>query len=636
MSLKKESHRKTITGFLLGAALLSTGCQPEETQQEQLTQQATQQEQAATNAAVEQHRNAQPEILFEKITASLFSARPMHATKYGVSEETAGGYYQDKLPDFSPAAEKAFRESLRQYAEQLAMISPDAIQDEENRRVVIDLADYYSGSREFDIGFIDSWMGHSPFIVSQINGPAIDVPNVLQNNHPVKSEQNARDYIARLALFDDMIESVISKVRADAEKGWVPPKVIIKGAVSFLTGFIAAEPEQHVLVDRLQTRLDALDLAEDKKNAMMVEAVNLVKNTVYPAYENLAKVMRELEQKAPQESGIWAQPGGEEFYRYAVSELGDTDLTPEQVHQIGLDEVERITAEMDVILKSEGHDEGSVGKRMAALNEEDRFIYEDSDEGRQALLNDLNDMLAEINEVMPTRFATIPPYDVEIRRIPVERQEGAPGGQYTAPPLDGSEPGIYWINLRDMKANPRFGLKTLTYHEANPGHHWQIALNLAQESLPMLRRIAPYNAYVEGWALYSELVAWEMGMYENDPYGDLGRLKAELFRAVRLVVDTGLHHKKWTREQAIAYMAETTGTAQSDVVAEIERYMAWPGQALGYKLGMLNIVNQRNKAKAALGEDFDIREFHDVVLLGGAVPMTVLNEKIDMWIASKE
>ncbi|ACV25803.1 DUF885 domain-containing protein [Kangiella koreensis] len=640
MSFTQRVNRKTIISILVSAALLSAGCQQEEENQE--TQDVVEQEQAAVDSAVskeqsiKQQEEATPGMLFDKITTTLFAARPMDATMYGVSQEVAGGYYQDKLPDYSPAAEKALRQGLRHYADQLATLKSDTVQGEENRQVVIDLAHYYSGDKKFDIGFIDGWMGHSPFIVSQINGPAIDVPNLLQNNHPIKNEKNAKDYLVRLQSMGEMMESVKAKVLADADKGWVPPKVIINGALNFLNGFIAAEPEKHALVTNLQSKLDKLDIPSEQKEKMMFDAVSITKTTIYPAYKNLAMVMEDLLEKAPEESGIWAQPDGAEFYRYAVSELGDTDLTPEEVHQIGLDEVERISAEMDAILKSEGYDKGTVGERMASLNDEERFIYEDSDEGRKKLLNDLNGMLADINEVMPTRFATIPPYDVEIRRIPVERQDGAPGGQYTPPPLDGSEPGVYWINLKDMKANPNFDLKTLTYHEANPGHHWQIALNMAQESLPLIRRIAPYNAYVEGWALYSELVAWEMGMYKDDPYGDLGRLKAELFRAVRLVVDTGLHHKKWTREQAIQYMSEKTGSAKSSVVSEIERYMVWPGQALGYKLGMLNIVEQREKAKEELGEAFDIKEFHDLVLLGGAVPMSVLNDKIAAWIESKK
>ena len=316
--------------------------------------------------------------------------------------------------------------------------------------------------------------------------------------------------------------------------------------------------------------------------------------------------------------------------------LGDSDLTPQQIHDLGLSEVERITSEMDEILNVQGMTEGTVGERMMALLDDSRFIYEDSEAGRAELLNDLNKYIQEISAMMDEQFATRPKYDVEVRKFPKAREESAPGGQYTNPPLDGSQPGIYWINLRDIKANPRFEMKTLTYHEAIPGHHWQVALNLEQEDLPMLRRIAPYNAYVEGWALYSELVGKEMGLYKNDPFSDLGRLKAELFRAVRLVVDTGLHYKKWSREQAIKYMMEIGGVVESDAIAEVERYMVWPGQALGYKLGMIQIVKLRNDAMQKLGDKFDIKEFHDVVLLGGAVPMSVLENKISDWVASKE
>ncbi len=289
---------------------------------------------------------------------------------------------------------------------------------------------------------------------------------------------------------------------------------------------------------------------------------------------------------------------------------------------------------MNTILVNEGYTNGTVGDRMVALNEEERFLYEDSKAGREQLLADLNGYIDEITLKMAPVFKTKPSYEVQVRSFPVEIQDGAPGGQYSPPSVDGSKPGIYWINLRDMKANPKFGLKTLTYHEANPGHHWQVALNMDQASLPFLRRIAPYNAYVEGWALYSEKVASELGLYENDPFSDLGRLQAELFRAVRLVVDTGMHHIRWTREQAITYMSEITGTAESDVVAEIERYITWPGQALGYKLGMLKILSLRDHAKTALGNKFELSAFHDVLLLGGAVPMAVLERNIEQLIKS--
>jgi uncharacterized protein (DUF885 family) len=287
---------------------------------------------------------------------------------------------------------------------------------------------------------------------------------------------------------------------------------------------------------------------------------------------------------------------------------------------------------MDAILSAEGYGDGTVGARMTALGTEARFLYPDSDAGRAELIADINRYIEEISVTMAPLFRTQPPYQVEVRAFPVEVQDGAPGGMYSPPSLDGTKPGIYWINLRDPNGNPRYSLKTLSYHEANPGHHWQIALAMAQSDLPFLRRIAPFNAYIEGWALYSEQLAAEIGMYRDDPFGDLGRLQAELFRAVRLVVDTGLHHKQWTREQAVEYMAETTGQPASDVAAEIDRYMAWPAQALGYKLGHIEILALRDEATQALGERFDLAEFHDLVLLAGALPMAVLEARVKAWI----
>ena len=358
-------------------------------------------------------------------------------------------------------------------------------------------------------------------------------------------------------------------------------------------------------------------------------------NVVYPAYQSITNATEQLLTKARNEAGVWAQPNGEAYYQEAIRQLGDSALTADEIHQLGLDEVTRISKEMDAILVSEGYKGGTVGARMIGLTDEERFLYDDSQAGRAQLLNDLNGYIDEITEKMAPVFQTKPSYQVEVRSFPVEIQDGAPGGQYSPPSVDGSKPGIYWINLRDMKANPTFSLKTLTYHEANPGHHWQASLNMDQTSLPFLRRIAPYNAYAEGWALYSEKVASELGLYENDPFGDLGRLQAELFRAVRLVVDTGMHHKRWTREQAISYMSDKTGSAESDVIAEIERYITWPGQALGYKLGMLKILSLREHAKAELGEQFDLSAFHDVVLLGGAVPMAVLERNVNNWVQSQ-
>lgn len=583
------------------------------------------------------HKTSTDEVnlntLYDQGTMTLFKARPSSSTMYGLDEKLAGGKFNHRLADFSPASEAQMRQSLRDLNQQLKNIKyPD-----NNTAVMENITRYFAGSPDFDIGYIDVWMGLSPFIINQINGPLIDVPNAMITNQQIKNLSDANDYVARLESFDVFVKNIQDKMSADAQKGWLPPKIILEKANAAMQGFLKPAAFEHPFVSSFQTKLEKVDnISDDDKKRLIKKTKMAVSNKVYPAYVKVIAQLRHALKSATNESGIWAQPNGDEYYKEAVKMLGDTDLSPARIHQVGLDEVKRISQEMDNILKAQGLVSGTVGQRMLQINDDPQFLYEDSDAGRQQLLDDINGYIKEISAMMDEQFATRPKYAVEVRKFPKSREASAPGGMYTNPPLDGSQPGIYWINLRDIKANPKFDLKTLTYHEAIPGHHWQVALNLEQDSLPMLRRIAPYNAYVEGWALYSELVAKEMGLYKNDPYSDLGRLKAELFRAVRLVVDTGLHYKKWSREQAIKYMAETTGTVESDVVAEIERYMAWPGQALGYKLGMINILGLREQAKKQLGNKFDIKAFHDLVLLNGAMPMSVLNDNVDKWVKQQK
>ncbi|MBU1619923.1 MAG: DUF885 domain-containing protein [Gammaproteobacteria bacterium] len=598
---------------------------------------STAQSTATTPPAAVASATQSAEQLYQQGTQLLFQARALNASALGLSEEVVGKAFHTELENYSAEAEAQLRKQLNAVISQLAAlpVPADAV-EAENQAVMLNIMQYYAGSKDFPQGYIDSWMGLSAFVVNQINGPTIDMAGALQNSHPISNEQDAKNYLSRLEKFGAALKAVEQRFVSDAASGWIAPKVLLEKSLPILDGYASGDVTEHVLYKDFAKKLDQLkELSAEAKQQYLTSAALLVEQQVQAGYRQLAATVRAELPKARTESGIWAQPNGEKFYAWSVKQLGDTELTPEQIHQTGLDEVARISQEMDSILKAQGYAEGTVGARMTALNGEARFLYEDSDAGRQQVLDDLNTYIAEINQRMPELFATKPPYPVEVRRIPVEIQDSAAGGQYSSPAIDGSKPGIYWINLRDIKANAKFDLKTLTYHEANPGHHWQVALNLAQEHLPLLRRVAPYNSYVEGWALYSELVAKEMGMYQDDPFGDLGRLKAELFRSVRLVVDTGLHAKKWTREQAITYMAETTGTTETDVVSEIERYMAWPGQALGYKLGMLKIVELRAYAKEQLGDNFDIKAFHDLVLLGGAVPMSVLDTKVKNWVAGQ-
>lgn len=634
----KNNHKKGVLATAIIAALTLTACDSQKpTEQNQVAIEASK---VSEKATVQEVETAQQRLssLYLQAKQALFKQRALSATMFGLSKQDVGIAVNSEIELYGSKDEAELRTTLLKLSKDIAAVELDNadITLRNNQQVMAGLTRYFAGSADFTIGFIDTWMGLSPFVVNQINGPLIDMPRIMQNDQAITTEQQAQEYIARLGQFDVVAASIIEKQTADAKQNWLPPKVTLTGAINYLSSFTSAPAESHVFVTVFTTKVNTIkDLTSQQKQLLIEQAIEKVKNVVYPAFKSVEQASRQLLSKARVESGIWAQPKGSEYYQDAIKQLGDSDLSPAQIHQIGLDEVARISSAMDTILKEQGYNNGTVGERMVALNEEPRFLYEDSKAGREELLADINGYITEITTKMAPVFKTTPSYQVEVKAFPVEVQDGAPGGQYTSPAVDGSKPGVYWINLRDMKANPKFALKTLTYHEANPGHHWQIALNLDQADLPFLRRIAPYNAYIEGWALYSEQVAYELGMYENDPFGDLGRLQAELFRAVRLVVDTGIHDKRWTREQAITYMADKTGSAKSDVISEIERYMAWPGQALGYKLGMLKMLSLREQAKKQLGEAFDLAEFHDVVLLNGAVPMAVLERNVNHWLASK-
>ncbi|TQV84692.1 DUF885 domain-containing protein [Exilibacterium tricleocarpae] len=615
--------------IIITAAALLTACSDN-------GRQVASETQTAPQATV---TRAEIDTLVDTHTLAFMQSQPVLSTLLDIDEKLVGGKYNHRLPDYSPDGMNAVQSAMAAAAAQLDAVNRDGLsaKDRLHLDVVAVIDRYYAGHQPFSAGYIDTWGGHLPYIVNQIAGPLIDIPKAMQVQQRIASLEDARDYLARLQAFAPFTEQVLAKLKADESAGVILPKKLFGKTLTYFDNFLAATPAEHALVTTFSTRLEKVDaLSAAQRQQLTQQAIDNVNAVVYPGYQKIAAFMREQEQRAPSNDGIWAQPGGADYYLHAIQFLGDSALSAAAIHTTGVNEVQRITTEMDGILKANGLTDGSVGERMMALNSDPRFLYEDSDAGRAQLLADLNTQVEEVMAKAPAMFATLPDADIEVRRIPVVSQAGEAGGFYTAPSLDGSRPGIYWINLRDMKANPSYSLKTLTYHEAVPGHHFQIALNMAQTDIGLLRQNAPFNAYVEGWALYSELLAKEMGMYQDDPWGDLGRLQAELYRAVRLVVDTGLHAKQWTREQAIDYFYQTTGNPITDVIAEIERYMAWPGQALGYKLGMLQFVELRAKAQTALGEAFDLREFHDLILLPGARPMAAVQRDVTAWIAAKQ
>lgn len=572
-------------------------------------------------------------------TTTFLRQQPTLATMLALSELEGGAGYNSRFPDYSTAGMQKMQNSMASAAQALRQIDRQGLSpaDQTHQQILTNIFNYYAGDKAFKAGYIDTWGGHLPYIINQISGPLIDIPKLMQVQQAVTSETQARAYLTRLQNIQGLVDAVISKYKQDAAGGVLLPANLHPKTLAFFDRFLDSPAAEHALVTSFAKKLENVaSISEQQRTQWIDQAIELVSDVVYPAYQRARQAVAETQQRASQNDGIWAQPDGDAFYAHAIQYLGDSTFTAEQIHQIGLDEVTRISQQMDQILNANGYTTGSVGERMMQLASLPGQIYPATDAGRQDLLDYLSEEIDTIMAKAPAFYGTLPEQAVEVRRIPPVSEAGEAGGFYTPPSLDGSRPGIYWINLRDMQAVPKFGLKTLTYHEAVPGHHFQIALNMAQQDIGLLRQNAPYNAYVEGWALYSEYVAATyMDMYTDDPLGDLGRLQAELYRAVRLVVDTGLHAKHWTRQQAIDYFHTTTGTSLSDVVPEVERYMAWPGQALGYKLGMLQFVALEQQARDTLKSKFDIRAFHDVVLLPGARPMALVKQDVENWIATQ-
>jgi uncharacterized protein (DUF885 family) len=399
--------------------------------------------------------------------------------------------------------------------------------------------------------------------------------------------------------------------------------------------FRAGGADRNVLQTSFVKRIGEIEGLPPEARAKLTQAArHQIEISVLPAWQRLADYLPELQAQATETVGAWKHPEGSLYYGWALRSHTTTKLSADEIHALGLREVERIQREIRAILSGEGIDVLDLGATLRALNKEDRFLYPDTDEGRAQVLADYQAILDDAAPRLPALFGRLPQAPVRVERVPAFKEAGAPCAYYMPPPLDGSKPGIFYANLRSVREIPKFGMRTLAYHEAIPGHHLQIAIAQELPGLPIFRRVVPFTAYVEGWALYAERLALENGFHLT-PYDRLGALQAEVFRAVRLVVDTGIHAQRWTREQAIAYMVQNTGMPETEVVAEVERYIVSPGQACAYKVGQLAILSLRGRAQQALGPRFDPRAFHDVVLGQGALPLELLECKVDEWIANQ-
>ncbi len=567
--------------------------------------------------------DARLRALLDRFFYNRLTEDPEGATQLGLDTGERAGL-KSRLSDGSAkgaAAElaRAKRELAELRKVDIGALSPAAKLDYEV--VAYQLQRGIAGAERFSYG---ASMGRfAPYILSQLTGAYRNIPDFLDSQHQIANSADADAYVARLTAFSTAIDDDTDRQRADAGRGVFAPDYLLDTTLKQLASLRDQAPASTVMVSSLAAKLKAANLPDSQ----VAQAERIVSERVFPALDRQRALVTELRGRATHDAGVWRLPDGEAYYSAAAEAATTTALSGDEIHRLGLEQVAQITARIDTILRAQGMSQGTVGARLVALNQRPDQLYPNTDAGRDALIAALNMQIAAMRKRLPEQFATLPKASVEARRVPPSIQAGAPGGYYESAPLDGSRPAIYYINLRDTFDRPKFGLATLTHHEAVPGHHLQVTSALESESIPLIRRRSNFSGYTEGWALYAEQLADEMGIYEGDPLGQVGYLQSLLFRATRLVVDSGLHHKRWSREQATEYFIATTGIARGRSQGEIDRYTAWPGQACSYKIGHTVWVRLRDAVRRKQGAKFDPRAFH-AILLDGAMPLTVLERVV--------
>jgi uncharacterized protein (DUF885 family) len=483
---------------------------------------------------------------------------------------------------------------------------------------------------------LDTMVREEPYLdytfpLEQMNGANVGLIESLTVRHPLANEKDAENYVAALRQVSTRMDEATAEARTLAAKNIIPPKFILNATIKQMQGFADPSPGQNPCVAIFAQKMEAAKIPATRREALRSEAEKIVGVEIYPVWKNAIATLESQLPRSTDDAGLWRLKGGGDAYAYFLHRYTTTNLTPEQIHQVGLNEVARIEKEMDAIFRRLGRTEGSINERSEKLKQD--LAYPRTEEGRMAIMAEADSILRDAEKRAAVLFDKTPKSRVVVQAFPRFREANA-AANYNSPAPDGSRPGVIQIPLRPEMMT-KFALRSLVYHEGVPGHHFQIALAQQQTDVPTFRTVIPFTAYLEGWALYAEWLGIELGVYKDDPYGDLGRLRDEMFRAVRLVVDTGIHYKRWPREQAIAYMADKTGMASASVVSEVERYIVDPGQACSYKIGMLSIQAARKRSHDALGARFDadaLKAFHDVVLGSGALPLEVLDEQVDAWI----
>jgi uncharacterized protein (DUF885 family) len=564
-----------------------------------------------------------------EIAEELLADYPENATALGIDAGVCGRP-KPRLTDRSAAGQQAIARRVAKRLQRLRSMDAKALDE----AVRIDL-DVVSTAHEIaaegfafpygDVAVLNqnwSWR-NAPYVVAQNTGAFLEIPSLLIEQHAVQTREDAEAYLARLEAYAGQLDGETGRLASATAEGVIAPDFLLDKTLAQIRTARGGNIADWPLVTSLA-----------KKTAKMpgnfgAQAGKIAAGKIAPALERQCAELEAHRQRATPDAGVWKLPDGEAYYAWTLQAATTTSMTPDQIHDRGQEELAALQSEMDTILKKLGMTEGSVGERMTALGKDPRFQFADDDTGRARIIALLQDCIADMRTRLPRAFATLVPGNFEIKRMAPEVEPGAPGAYGGPGSIDGTQPGTFWINLRTTAIWTTYNLPTLTYHESIPGHVWQGEYALKQ---PLIRSLLAFNAYSEGWALYAEQLAGELGVYDEDPVGRLGYLQSIAFRACRLVVDTGLHARRWTREQAIEWFASTNGSTVEEVRGEVDRYCAWPGQACGYKVGHSEINRLRAKAQKALGARFDFRQFNDAVVKTGGAPMIVLAREIETFI----
>lgn len=577
--------------------------------------------------AIDSNINTELDAWFEKKFMEGVKRSPSSLAALGIKER------MDEWDDPSRAAEL---EELDYTRQDLAYLRETFDFEKLNENSQLSYRLYERSAKQQLAG--DRFFEHSyPF--NQMFGIQSGIPTFMLNRHKVENIEDAQNYIKRLEAIKPTLDTIVARSNAAADKGIMPPKFVyghvIRDASNVLSGlpFEENSDDVNLLLNDFKTKVDKLDLNEDARTELYTDATTALLTSVGPAYRDMIAALSAQQAKATADDGVWKLPDAEAYYAHRLKTITSTDMTANEIHDLGLREMDRIHGEMRDIMKTVGF-EGDLQDFFKFMRTDKRFVYPNTADGKARYLKEATALIDQMSAKLPTVFNTMPKAQLEVKAVEAFREKSAGKAFYNRPAPDGSRPGVYYANLYNMDDMPIYQMEALAYHEGVPGHHMQLSISQELEGIPKFRKYGSMTAYTEGWGLYSEFLPKEMGFYE-DPYSDFGRLAMEIWRAARLVVDTGLHDKKWTREEAIDYLVTNTPNPKGDCVKAIERYIVMPGQATAYKIGMIKIIELREDAKTKLGDKFNLAEYHDVVLASGPVPLDILEERVDAWVASK-